>query len=105
MNSNIIGTGNIKQAKQLHTVLGSIILKPIKGTVHSVSGGLWGNGDIDVIHYTSPDESSGVMVRYNAITGKPVKYSRIRQTYISYESALKYGRKCVTDFLPFYKSK
>jgi hypothetical protein len=87
----------------LCTTMGDIRLKPIKGTVHSVAGGLWPSGNIDVIHYTSPDEMSGVMVTYNAKSGKPVKYARIQRSYISYESTLKFGRRCVTDTLPFYK--
>jgi hypothetical protein len=90
---------------QLNTTLGNMEVKPIKGTVKAIINGLWYNGDITVTYFTSEDERAGVNYTYNVKTKQLVKKERIKVSFISYESALKYGRKVVKETLPIYLTK
>lgn len=90
--------------KTINTTLGNITYNPIAGTIKTVIGGLWGNGDIDIVFYTSPSEESGIIATYNAKSNSLVKYRRIVQSFISSDSVKKYGRECVKETLPIYKA-
>ena len=55
--------------------------------------------ELQIKAFTSTDEKSGYIIYLNIKTGQK-RLERIQVSYISEESAKKYGRKCVTEYLP-----
>lgn len=87
------------------TTLGEITYNPIKGTVLTVIAGMWYNGDLPIVFYTSEDRTSGVIATYNAKTNKLVKMERIKFSEISAESRKMYGKKYpLQGKYPIYKT-
>jgi len=70
-----------------------------KHVTHVSTGGIWFNGLIQIVCYTSKNEDSGYIINYNVKTKKR-NIERLKQTYIDSESVKLYGRKCVTKKLP-----
>ena len=54
--------------------------------------------------FTSEDERSGYIVYYNLKT-QAKRLERIKVSYIDAQSIKRYGRKCVTEILPIFKTK
>ena len=67
--------------------------------VKCVKGGLWYGGLMQIAVYTRQDESAGYIVNFNCATGTKT-LERLKCTYIDSESVKKYGRECVTVYLP-----
>jgi len=55
--------------------------------------------ELQIQAFTSTNEKSGYIIYLNIKTGKK-RLERIQVSYISEESSKKYGRKCVTEYLP-----
>lgn len=60
-------------------------------------------GELQVQVFTNEEETAGYIVFFNLHT-RTKRLERIKTTYISHESTLKYGRKAVTEILPIIKN-
>ena len=98
---NLLKT-KIMQNVTLSTTLGDANFKVSDKATKIVSCGI----SFNILRcqvFTSEDERSGYIVEYHLLTHKKT-LKRIKVSYISSESIKKYGRKCVSEILPIFKS-